>query len=78
MLGKRSGLEKSDFTVGLLTVHDVRLVKVRITFVDLGSVAKLPDVVVEVPTHVLVEHGQGGVLLLVGPDLCTVVRRTSL
>lgn len=56
------------------TVHDVRLVKVRIALVDLGSVAKLADVVVQVPTLVLVKDGQGGVLLLVGPDLWTHTR----
>lgn len=48
-----------------LTVHDVGLVKVGVALVDFGSVAKLPDVVVQVPTLVLVKYGEHGVLLLV-------------
>lgn len=48
-----------------LTVHDIRLVKVRIRLVDSGSVAILANVVIQVPTLVLVEHGKHGMLLLV-------------
>lgn len=48
-----------------LTVHDIRLVKVRIRLVDSGPVAILANVVIQVPTLVLIEHGKHGMLFLV-------------
>lgn len=70
--GETTGLEKNTGDTEImttLTVHDIRLVKVRVALVDLGSVTKLADVVVQVPAHVLVKYGKHSVLLLVRPEL---------
>lgn len=48
-----------------LTVHDIGLIKVWVCLVDSGSTTILPNVVIQVPALVLIEHSEHGMLLLV-------------
>lgn len=46
-------------------MHDVGFIEVWICLVDFRTITAVTNVVIEVPTHVLVKDGKYGVLLLV-------------
>lgn len=46
-------------------MHDVGFIEVRICLVDFGTITVMTDVVIDVPTYVLVKDSKCGVLLLV-------------
>lgn len=53
------------FSVLIHTVHDIGFIEVWICLLDFRSIAVLTDVVIEVPTQVLIKDSKHGVLLLV-------------
>lgn len=47
------------------TVHDIGFIKAFICLVDFGSISVLMNVVVEIPTLVLIKYSKHSMLLLV-------------
>lgn len=52
-----------------LTVHDIGLIKVRVSFTDFSSIAVTADVVIQVPALVFIKHSKHSMLLLVSFQL---------
>lgn len=43
----------------ILTVHDIRVVKMRIIAINLGMIfAKLPDILISIPAFVFIKDGE--------------------